>query len=187
MRRTRKLDTRRSTRRWLLCRTPGVAKRWYLGEGDVNHNSVTVNFIFEGHSQWWNDWRGCKSLDAQNDFLSSFYILHFGSWAYILATQFCLSRRGVCVVSPQDVCGKGDGRDWTQDVCMYAIQYLPVAYVLTEFWYFLSYISIFCYSPEVCVAIVSRVVTPNDTLAGTALWSNQKDTHDTMTNIQQGM
>lgn len=41
--------------------------------------------------------------------------------------------------------------------------------------------------PEVCVAMVRRVVTPKDTRAGTALWSNQKDTQDTMTNMQQGM
>ncbi len=39
----------------------------------------------------------------------------------------------------------------------------------------------------VCVDIVSRVVTPRDTLAGTAFGSNQKLTQDTMTNMQQGM
>lgn len=31
------------------------------------------------------------------------------------------------------------------------------------------------------------VCLPNDTLAGTAPWSNQKDTQETMTNMQQGM
>jgi hypothetical protein len=38
----------------------------------------------------------------------------------------------------------------------------------------------------VWVDMVSNVVTPNDTLAGTALGSNQKLTQDTMTNMQQG-
>ena len=38
----------------------------------------------------------------------------------------------------------------------------------------------------VCVDMVRRVVTPNDTLAGTAFGSNQKDTHDTITSIQHG-
>ena len=37
-----------------------------------------------------------------------------------------------------------------------------------------------------CVDMVSRVVTPSDTLAGTALGSSQKETQDTMTNMQQG-
>ena len=41
--------------------------------------------------------------------------------------------------------------------------------------------------PVVCVAIVSRVVTPRETLAGTALASSQNDTHDTMTSMQHGM
>lgn len=41
--------------------------------------------------------------------------------------------------------------------------------------------------PDVCVAIVSRVVTPSETRAGTAPWSSQKDTHETMTNMQQGV
>lgn len=39
---------------------------------------------------------------------------------------------------------------------------------------------------EVCVDIVSRVVIPSITLAGTALASNQKETQDTITNMQQG-
>ena len=38
----------------------------------------------------------------------------------------------------------------------------------------------------VCVDMVRRVVTPRETLAGTAFGSNQKDTQDTMTNMQQG-
>ena len=38
----------------------------------------------------------------------------------------------------------------------------------------------------VCVDIVRSVVTPNDTLAGTALGSNQNETHDTITSMQQG-
>lgn len=38
----------------------------------------------------------------------------------------------------------------------------------------------------VCVDIVSRVVTPNETLAGTAFGSSQKLTQETMTNMQQG-
>ena len=38
----------------------------------------------------------------------------------------------------------------------------------------------------VWVDIVSSVVTPKLTLAGTALGSNQKLTHDTITNMQQG-
>jgi len=41
--------------------------------------------------------------------------------------------------------------------------------------------------PDVCVAIVSSVVTPSDTRAGTALWSSQNDTHDTITSMQHGM
>ena len=36
------------------------------------------------------------------------------------------------------------------------------------------------------VDMASRVVTPKATLAGTALWSNQKDIHDTETVIVQG-
>ncbi len=39
----------------------------------------------------------------------------------------------------------------------------------------------------VCVDMVSSVVTPRETLAGTAFGSNQKLTHETMTSIQQGM
>ena len=38
----------------------------------------------------------------------------------------------------------------------------------------------------VCVDIVRRVVTPRDTLAGTAFGSSQKLTHDTITSMQQG-
>ena len=38
----------------------------------------------------------------------------------------------------------------------------------------------------VCVDMVRRVVTPSDTLAGTALGSSQKETQDTMTSMQQG-
>lgn len=40
--------------------------------------------------------------------------------------------------------------------------------------------------PEVWVDIVSKVVTPSETLAGIAFWSNQKLTQDTITNMQQG-
>ena len=40
---------------------------------------------------------------------------------------------------------------------------------------------------EVCVDIVSRVVTPNETRAGTLFASSQKLTHDTITSIQHGM
>ena len=36
------------------------------------------------------------------------------------------------------------------------------------------------------VDMASRVVTPKATLAGTALWSNQKDIHETETVIVQG-
>ena len=39
----------------------------------------------------------------------------------------------------------------------------------------------------VCVDMVKRVVTPRETRAGTALGSSQKLTHETMTNMQQGM
>ena len=39
---------------------------------------------------------------------------------------------------------------------------------------------------EVCVDIVSSVVTPRETRAGVAFESNQKDTHETITNMQQG-
>jgi len=38
----------------------------------------------------------------------------------------------------------------------------------------------------VCVDMVSSVVTPSDTRAGTAFGSSQKLTHDTMTNMQHG-
>ena len=38
----------------------------------------------------------------------------------------------------------------------------------------------------VWVDIVSSVVTPKLTLAGTAFGSSQKLTHDTITNMQQG-
>ena len=41
--------------------------------------------------------------------------------------------------------------------------------------------------PEICVAMVRRVVTPNDTRAGIALGSSQNETQLTMTNIQQGI
>ena len=41
--------------------------------------------------------------------------------------------------------------------------------------------------PVVWVAIVKRVVTPRETRAGTALASSQKETHETMTNMQHGM
>ena len=41
--------------------------------------------------------------------------------------------------------------------------------------------------PVVWVAMVNRVVTPSDTLAGTALASSQNDTQDTMTSMQHGM
>lgn len=41
--------------------------------------------------------------------------------------------------------------------------------------------------PEIWVAIVSKVVTPSDTLAGIAFGSNQKLTQETMTNIEFGM
>jgi hypothetical protein len=41
--------------------------------------------------------------------------------------------------------------------------------------------------PVVCVAMVSRVVTPRETRAGTALASSQNDTQDTMTSMQHGM
>ena len=40
--------------------------------------------------------------------------------------------------------------------------------------------------PEVCVDMVSKVVTPKETLAGMAFWSSQKLTQDTITNMQQG-
>ena len=40
---------------------------------------------------------------------------------------------------------------------------------------------------EVCVDIVRRVVTPSETRAGTAFWSSQKDTQDTITSMQHGM
>ena len=40
--------------------------------------------------------------------------------------------------------------------------------------------------PEVWVDIVSKVVTPKETRAGMAFWSNQKLTQETITNIQQG-
>ena len=38
----------------------------------------------------------------------------------------------------------------------------------------------------VCVDMVSSVVTPSATLAGTACGSSQKLTHDTMTNMHPG-
>ena len=38
----------------------------------------------------------------------------------------------------------------------------------------------------VWVDMVKSVVTPNETLAGTALGSNQNETQDTMTSIQHG-
>lgn len=41
--------------------------------------------------------------------------------------------------------------------------------------------------PVVWVAMVSRVVTPRETRAGTAFESSQNETHETMTSIQQGM
>ena len=41
--------------------------------------------------------------------------------------------------------------------------------------------------PEIWVAMVSRVVTPSDTRAGMALGSSQKETQETMTNIEFGM
>ena len=40
--------------------------------------------------------------------------------------------------------------------------------------------------PTCWVDMVRRVVTPRDTRAGTALGSSQKETQETMTNIQQG-
>lgn len=40
---------------------------------------------------------------------------------------------------------------------------------------------------EVWVDMVSRVVTPSDTLAGTDFASSQKLTHETMTSMQHGM
>lgn len=40
---------------------------------------------------------------------------------------------------------------------------------------------------DVCVDMVKRVVTARETLAGTALGSNQKLTQDTTTNMQHGM
>ena len=39
---------------------------------------------------------------------------------------------------------------------------------------------------DVCVDMVSKVVTPRETLAGTACGSSQKLTHETMTSMQQG-
>ena len=41
--------------------------------------------------------------------------------------------------------------------------------------------------PDICVAIVRSVVTPRETLAGMAFGSNQKETQETMTNIEHGM
>jgi len=41
-------------------------------------------------------------------------------------------------------------------------------------------------TPAVWVDIVNKVVTPKDTLAGTDLESNQKDTQDTITSIHEG-
>lgn len=41
--------------------------------------------------------------------------------------------------------------------------------------------------PEICVAIVSNVVTPSETRAGMDVGSSQKDTHDTTTSMQHGM
>ena len=41
--------------------------------------------------------------------------------------------------------------------------------------------------PEICVAIVRSVVTPNETLAGMAFGSSQNDTQETMTSMQHGM
>lgn len=41
--------------------------------------------------------------------------------------------------------------------------------------------------PDVWVAMVSSVVTPSETRAGTAPWSSQNDTHETMTNMQHGV
>ena len=40
---------------------------------------------------------------------------------------------------------------------------------------------------DVWVDMVSKVVTPRATRAGTAFWSSQKDTQDTITNMQHGM
>ena len=40
--------------------------------------------------------------------------------------------------------------------------------------------------PDVCVDIVRSVVTPRETRAGIAFWSNQKLTQDTMTSMQHG-
>ena len=41
-------------------------------------------------------------------------------------------------------------------------------------------------TPAIWVDIVSRVVTPSATLAGTDLLSSQKETQDTMTSMQEG-
>ena len=44
----------------------------------------------------------------------------------------------------------------------------------------------YLFTPAVWVDIVSKVVTPSDTLAGTDLESSQKETQDTITNMQDG-
>ena len=41
-------------------------------------------------------------------------------------------------------------------------------------------------TPAVCVDMVRRVVTPSATRAGTERLSSQKETQDTMTNMQEG-
>ena len=41
--------------------------------------------------------------------------------------------------------------------------------------------------PEIWVAMVSSVVTPSETRAGIAFGSSQKETHETMTSIEQGI